>query len=73
MMKYIPKKIIFGFLISLILFTKIDAQYLKRSGKDIVNDQGEKIILRAMGIGNWMLQEPYMINAVGAYLSLIHI
>ena len=67
MMKYIPKKIIFGFLISLILFTKIDAQYLKRSGKDIVNDQGEKIILRAMGIGNWMLQEPYMINAVGAF------
>jgi endoglucanase len=34
--------------------------FLKTSGIAIVNDRGEKIILRGMGLGGWMLQEGYM-------------
>ncbi|HZE85466.1 MAG TPA: cellulase family glycosylhydrolase [Puia sp.] len=34
--------------------------YLKASGHYIVNGSGEKLILRGMGLGGWMLQEGYM-------------
>jgi endoglucanase len=34
--------------------------FLKADGKLIVNGKGEKIILRGMGLGGWMLQEGYM-------------
>lgn len=34
--------------------------YLKTKGTIIVNDRNEKVILRGMGLGGWMLQEGYM-------------
>ena len=34
--------------------------FLKAKGKIIVDGNGEKIILRGMGLGGWMLQEGYM-------------
>src|SRR5688572_28336963 len=34
--------------------------FLKTKGKLIVNEKGEKLILRGMGLGGWMLQEGYM-------------
>ncbi len=36
--------------------------FLKAQGKVIVNSKGEKIILRGMGLGGWMLQEGYMLR-----------
>jgi len=36
--------------------------FLKRSGKNIVNEKGAEFILRGMGLGGWMLQEPYMLQ-----------
>ncbi len=36
--------------------------FLKRNGSSIVNEKGEEIILRGMGLGGWMLQEPYMLQ-----------
>jgi endoglucanase len=36
------------------------AQFLKTKGDAIVNEKGETIILRGMGLGGWMLQEGYM-------------
>jgi endoglucanase len=39
--------------------------YLKVNGKQIVNGNGEEIILRSMGLGGWMLQEPYMLQLAG--------
>lgn len=39
--------------------------FLKAKGRIIVDDKGEKIILRGMGLGGWMLQEGYMLR-VGA-------
>ncbi|HCW08747.1 MAG TPA: glycosyl hydrolase family 5 [Cytophagales bacterium] len=46
--------------------TMLNAQgFLKASGTSIVNDRGEKIILRGMGLGGWMLQEGYMLRVQG--------
>lgn len=35
---------------------------LQVSGKKIINGNGEEVILRGMGLGGWMLQEPYMLQ-----------
>jgi len=46
--------------------SQINAQgYLKADGKDIVNEDGEAVILRGMGLGGWMLQEGYMLQTAG--------
>src|SRR5204863_2055242 len=39
--------------------------FLRASGKQIVDGQGQNLILRGMGLGNWMLQEPYMMDVAG--------
>ena len=39
--------------------------YLKADGKNIVNENGETVILRGMGLGGWMLQEGYMLQTAG--------
>ncbi|WP_238555090.1 glycoside hydrolase family 5 protein [Chryseobacterium sp. P1-3] len=38
------------------------SQLLKTSGSKIVNDKGENIQLRGLGLGGWMLQEGYMLK-----------
>ncbi|MGC3957366.1 MAG: carbohydrate-binding protein [Verrucomicrobiota bacterium] len=39
--------------------------YLRVSGKQIVNAQGENVQLKGFGLGNWMIQEPYMMDVTG--------
>ena len=39
--------------------------YLHTEGKQIVNGEGENVILRGIGTGNWMLQEGYMMESAG--------
>jgi hypothetical protein len=34
--------------------------FLHTQGQDIVNENGEKVMLRGVGLGNWMLPEGYM-------------
>lgn len=41
----------------------VSAQWLKTSGKKIVNENGNEFILRGMGLGGWMLQEGYMMQS----------
>ncbi len=36
--------------------------YLKATGRIITDEKGNKIILRGMGLGGWMLQEGYMFH-----------
>ena len=36
--------------------------FLKASGKMIVNEKGENVLLRGIGLGGWMLQEGYMLR-----------
>jgi endoglucanase len=48
-----------------ILFSSLMVQaqgFLDVRGKSIVNYKGEKVILRGMGLGGWMLQEGYMLR-----------
>lgn len=41
----------------------VNAQsFLRAEGQYIVNEQGEKVLLRGMGLGGWMLQEGYMLK-----------
>jgi aryl-phospho-beta-D-glucosidase BglC (GH1 family) len=39
--------------------------FVRASGQQIVNAQGQNLLLRSMGLGNWMLQEPYMMDVSG--------
>src|SRR4051812_6414491 len=36
--------------------------FLKVEGKQIINEKGENVLLRGMGLGGWMLQEGYMLR-----------
>lgn len=40
--------------------------FLHAQGQDIVNERGEKILLRGVGLGNWLLPEGYMWKFGGA-------
>ncbi len=42
---------------------QLSAQWLKTSGKKIVDGSGNEVILRGMGLGGWMLQEGYMMQS----------
>jgi len=39
--------------------------FLTVQGKNIVNGAGQPVLLRGMGLGGWMLQEPYMMQLSG--------
>ena len=39
--------------------------FIKVDGKAIVKEDGNEIILKGMGLGGWMLQEPYMLQLSG--------
>lgn len=53
--------IIFTFL--LVPFNLCFSQgFLKVKGKDIINGKGDPVLLKGMGLGGWMLQEPYMLQ-----------
>ena len=49
-----------GFLVLIANFQSFSQGFLKTEGGKIVNEKGENIILRGMGLGGWMLQEGYM-------------
>ena len=51
-----------AFLILSFLLTRIGhaAGFLHVRGEDIVDDAGQKIMLRGVGLGNWLLPEGYM-------------
>jgi hypothetical protein len=41
--------------------------FLHARGQDMVNEKGEKVLLRGVGLGNWMLPEGYMWKFGGQY------
>ena len=54
------RRMVFSFLV-LFLVQGFSAQsFLHTRGKDIVDETGKKILLRGVGLGNWMLPEGYM-------------
>ncbi|MDR0543225.1 MAG: carbohydrate-binding protein [Dysgonamonadaceae bacterium] len=66
------KRILKNVILSFFLFTGIaycgQAQtgYVRASGTRILDNQGNNLIFRGIGTGNWMLQEGYMMNTSGA-------
>ena len=56
----------FSFLIMCIFLTALEPAsgqgFLKASGEIIVNEKGENVLLRGIGLGGWMLQEGYMLR-----------
>ena len=43
-----------------------NGQGLRTLGKNIVNFNGDEVLLKGVGLGGWMLQEGYMMNSSGA-------
>jgi endoglucanase len=59
----IPSKFLFLAIFIGFISTESFAQgFLKVDGKKIVNEKGENVLLRGMGLGGWMLQEGYMLK-----------
>ena len=54
--------VLFFFACATFLTESTFAQYLHASGKQIVDKDGNEVILRGMGLGGWMLQEGYMLE-----------
>lgn len=42
-----------------------DGPRLSTNGPNIVNESGENVLLRGMGLGGWMVQEGYMLQTAG--------
>lgn len=65
------KKIVF--LIFTILSTTISGQgFLHRENQNIVDGNGQNVLLRGLGLGGWMVQEGYMLQT-GAYAGPQHV
>lgn len=56
-------KRLFLFLTIILSSTIIFGQTLKTQGTQIVNDQGNEVILKGIGLGGWMLMEGYMMHS----------
>lgn len=54
--------IVFALGLMLAQFPAFADGFLKTEGRQIVDERGEKIILRGMGLGGFMLQEGYMLE-----------
>ncbi len=55
-----------GCLLTLMVPTSLTGQHrLSTEGPLIVNEAGEGVLLRGMGLGGWMLQEGYMLQTAG--------
>ncbi|WP_205513520.1 cellulase family glycosylhydrolase [Longitalea arenae] len=55
-------------LLSLLLLAHPDSDaqgFLRVNGKQIVNEKGQNVLLRGVGLGGWMLQEGYMLRVNG--------
>ena len=59
-------KVFIALFIGIAVVPDLTAQgYLHAEGKNIVNGNGDTVILRGIGTGNWMLQEGYMMHTAG--------
>ena len=53
------------FLIAISSNVLFSQNFLKTSGRNIINQNGDTIVLRGMGLGGWMVQEGYMMAPGG--------
>jgi aryl-phospho-beta-D-glucosidase BglC (GH1 family) len=62
----------FSFIALFVAVLNIDcsAQFVRASGQNILDEEGNEMILRGIGLGGWMLQEGYMLRTWGAQHEL---
>jgi len=60
-MKIIRVSLLF-ILFDAIIIASFSQSFLKADGKKIMNEKGENVLLRGIGLGGWMLQEGYMLR-----------
>ncbi len=48
-----------------LLFSQNSQAYLKTQGREIVDSNGQKILLRGFGLGGWLVQEGYQLHIPG--------
>nr|WP_294869844.1 cellulase family glycosylhydrolase [uncultured Pedobacter sp.] len=55
---------LFSFIVVSVLYSTsgLAQGFLRADGKKIVNEKGENVLLRGVGLGGWMLQEGYMLK-----------
>lgn len=56
---------VIGLVVLLLSFSKTNAQFLHADGTRIVDESGQEVIWRGIGLGGWMLQEGYMLRTSG--------
>jgi hypothetical protein len=61
----ITRTILFSLLLHIIVLQLSGQEFLSTHGKAIVNESGDTVLLRGMGLGGWMLQEGYMMQTSG--------
>ena len=54
------------FVILFFLSISLFSQNIKRYNSVIIDENNYEVILKGIGLGGWMLQEPYMFNYIGA-------
>jgi len=59
------RNIILFFVLQIGILQLSGQEFLRTNGKAIVNESGDTVILRGMGLGGWMLQEGYMMQTAG--------
>jgi endoglucanase len=59
------KKLLFTVVLGSAFVISAQGQFLKASGKKIIDDSNKEVILRGMGLGGWMIQEGYMLETNG--------
>lgn len=62
-------KLIVVHIISFFFAASCFAQGLRAKGKMIVDQKGNEVVLRGIGLGGWMLQEPYMLQLSGIAMA----
>jgi hypothetical protein len=62
-------RFIFTYILIIALSASSAAQHLRASGKKFIDANGNEVILRGMGLGGWMLQEPYMLQLSGVAMA----
>ena len=60
------KKVLIKIFLFLAITNPAHASYLRSAGKYIFTSEGEKIILKGMGLGGWLVREGYMLQTPGA-------
>jgi endoglucanase len=59
------RSILYLILLQICVLQLSGQEFLSTNGQAIVNESGDSILLRGMGLGGWMLQEGYMMQTSG--------